>query len=87
MLCPTPQAPRYFLIIYQRNLSRIFVTGMGAISAIGATVASNRESLVEGKCGITTLGLFPSAYSGKLPCGEIKISTKELKEKLFTQAV
>ena len=55
---------------------------MGAISAIGTNVAANRESLVGGKCGITTLGLFPSAYSGRLPCGEIKMSTKELREKL-----
>ena len=64
------------------KMSRIFVTGMGLISAIGNTVADNRQSLVNGTCGISTLGLFPSAYSGKLPCGEIKITTEALKEKL-----
>ena len=55
---------------------------MGAISAIGTTVAENRSSLVQGKYGIGTLGLFPSAYAGKLPCGEIKITTGNLKKKL-----
>jgi 3-oxoacyl-(acyl-carrier-protein) synthase len=57
---------------------------MGAISAIGTSVDENRISLMEGKYGIGTLGLFPSAYSGKLPCGEIKITTEDLKKKLKT---
>lgn len=63
-------------------MSRIFVTGIGVISAIGNTLAENRLALVEGKCGITTLDLFTSRYSGVLPVGEIKISTEALKEKL-----
>ncbi|HTQ66824.1 MAG TPA: beta-ketoacyl-[acyl-carrier-protein] synthase family protein [Puia sp.] len=63
-------------------MSRILVTGMGVISALGDNLSANRNALVNGECGITTLGLFPSAYSGKLPCGEIKISTESLKEKL-----
>lgn len=63
-------------------MTRIFVTGMGIISAIGDTVAINRIALTQSHCGITLLGLFPSAFSGKLPCGEIKISTETLKTKL-----
>ena len=63
-------------------MSRIFVTGMGIISAIGENVAANRWSLKQGVCGITTLGLFPSKYSGVLPCGEIKLDTQSLREKL-----
>ncbi len=55
---------------------------MGVISAIGDSVGANRESLKTSSCGIGTLGLFPSAYAGKLPCGEVKIGTEELKEKL-----
>jgi 3-oxoacyl-(acyl-carrier-protein) synthase len=63
-------------------LDRITVTGIGAISAIGNTVAENRSSLVNGKCGIGRLENFPSKFSGIIPVGEIKISTETLKEKL-----
>ncbi|MEO5996711.1 MAG: beta-ketoacyl-[acyl-carrier-protein] synthase family protein [Chitinophagaceae bacterium] len=63
-------------------MSRIFVTGMGVISSIGNTVAENRMSLVEGKCGIGTLEMFNSKYTGSLPVGEIKAGTASLLEKL-----
>ncbi|HMG81624.1 MAG TPA: beta-ketoacyl-[acyl-carrier-protein] synthase family protein [Ferruginibacter sp.] len=63
-------------------MSRIVVTGIGVISAIGNTVAENRTALQEGKCGITALSLFPSKYAGLMPFGEIKISTEELQKKL-----
>jgi 3-oxoacyl-(acyl-carrier-protein) synthase len=63
-------------------LDRIVVTGIGAISAIGNTVAENRSSLVNGKCGIGLLENFISKYSEIIPVGEVKITTEELKEKL-----
>lgn len=63
-------------------MSRIFVTGIGVISAVGNTVAENHLSLKAGKAGITTLELVPSKYAGVLPFGEIKTSTASLKEKL-----
>jgi 3-oxoacyl-(acyl-carrier-protein) synthase len=63
-------------------LDRIVVTGIGAISAIGNTVAENRASLIQGKCGIGRLENFPSKYADLIPVGEIKISTEALKEKL-----
>ncbi len=63
-------------------MDRIVVTGIGAISAIGNTVAENRSSLVNGKCGIGRLENFPSKYSGIIPVGEIKITTEAFKEKL-----
>ena len=63
-------------------MNRIVVTGLGVISAIGNSVAENRVSLVEGKCGISPLQMFPSKFAGKLPVGEIKISNEALKEKL-----
>ena len=63
-------------------MSRIVVTGIGVISAIGNTVAENRISLIGGKCGINLLEMFPSKFSGSLPVGEIKISTGELKNKM-----
>ena len=55
---------------------------MGVISAIGNTVAENRVSLIEGKCGIGRLEMFPSKFSDTRPVAEIKISTNALKEKL-----
>ena len=63
-------------------MDRIVVTGIGAISAIGNTVAENRAYLIQGKCGIGRLENFPSKYSGIIPVGEIKVSTEALKEKL-----
>ncbi len=64
-------------------MSRIVVTGIGVISAIGNTVAENRMSLMNGVSGITKIdSAFPSKFAGVLPFGEIKISTEELKEKL-----
>ena len=63
-------------------MSRIFVTGMGIITAIGDNVETNRQSLIHGKCGISAITLFPTKYAGVLPAGEIKIDTKELSKKL-----
>ncbi len=63
-------------------MSRIFVTGMGAISAIGNTVAENRMALVQGKCGIGSLELFATKYADLLPFGEIKSSNTLLQDKL-----
>jgi 3-oxoacyl-(acyl-carrier-protein) synthase len=63
-------------------LSRIFVTGMGVISAIGNSVAENHLSLTQEKCGIGKLEQFPSKYAATLPFGEVKISNEFLKEKL-----
>ncbi|MHA4842968.1 beta-ketoacyl-[acyl-carrier-protein] synthase family protein [Flavitalea antarctica] len=63
-------------------MSDIVVTGLGIISAIGNSVNENRDALINGFCGISTLENFPSRFSGILPCGEIKISTTALKETL-----
>ena len=63
-------------------MSRVFVTGMGVISAIGDTVTKNREALINKKCGIAGLTLFNTKYTGLRPCGEIKTETHELKDKL-----
>lgn len=63
-------------------MSRIFVTGIGVLSAIGNSVEEHRASLKTGKCGIGALELFQSKYSTLLPCAEIKISSTELRERL-----
>ena len=63
-------------------MSRILITGLGIISAIGDNVATNRQSLTQGKSGIGHSELLQSRYASILPFGEIKISTTDLKEKL-----
>jgi len=67
-------------------LSRIVVTGMGIISAIGNSVAENHLALKESRSGIGVLELFPSRYAGILPFGEIKLATATLKQKLKATA-
>jgi 3-oxoacyl-(acyl-carrier-protein) synthase len=66
-------------------LSRIVITGAGVISAIGTNLSENREALRQGRHGITQLEFYPTAYAGRLPCGEIKISTSELGRKLLNR--
>jgi 3-oxoacyl-(acyl-carrier-protein) synthase len=67
-------------------LGRILVTGLGIISAIGDNVQQNREALIHGICGISTLQHCDTRYSGLRPCGEIKQTTAALKEKLQAAA-
>jgi 3-oxoacyl-(acyl-carrier-protein) synthase len=56
---------------------------MGVISAVGNSVAENRQNLVNAVCGIhNELDLFPTKYSGLLPFGQIKVSTSELRKTL-----
>ncbi|KAA5536827.1 beta-ketoacyl-[acyl-carrier-protein] synthase family protein [Taibaiella lutea] len=63
-------------------MARIFVTGMGVISAIGNSVAENLVSLREGKCGIGTSSFLDSKYASTLPFGEVKWSSEALKSEL-----
>jgi 3-oxoacyl-(acyl-carrier-protein) synthase len=55
---------------------------MGIISAIGNSVEENHAALMKGICGIGPLQLVESKFAGQLPCGEIKIATETLKQKL-----
>jgi len=64
-------------------MSRIFITGMGVISAIGNSVAENHHALKAATCGVKKeLDLFPSKYAGVLPFGQVQISTETLQKKL-----
>ena len=64
-------------------MNRVFVTGMGIISAIGNSVAENHLALKEGKSGISkNLNLFPTKYASLLPFAQVGISTNELSSKL-----
>jgi 3-oxoacyl-(acyl-carrier-protein) synthase len=62
-------------------VSKIVVTGLGIITALGDSVATNRDALMKGQCGISFLELFPSRYAETLRFGEVKISNEQLKEK------
>jgi 3-oxoacyl-(acyl-carrier-protein) synthase len=55
---------------------------MGVISAIGNSVAENRMSLVEGKCGISLETSLSSKYAGLLPFGAILTSDGILRDRL-----
>ena len=63
-------------------MSRIFVTGMGVISAIGNNLAENHIALSHGKCGIGKATFLQSKYTANLPFGEVKLSTEELRTNL-----
>ena len=64
-------------------MSRIIITGMGLISAIGDSVGENRDSLQFERSGIGHIQFYQTAYAGKLPTAEVRHSTEELNKKLF----
>lgn len=61
-------------------MSRIVVTGIGIISAIGDNAVENRHSLIKGISGISSLEFCDTKYAGLRPCGEIKKTTQQLKD-------
>jgi len=63
-------------------VSRVFITGMGVISAVGNSLAENRSALQSGQVGITLSRHLPTRYAGILPFGEVPVVTDALKEKL-----
>ncbi|WP_346235932.1 beta-ketoacyl-[acyl-carrier-protein] synthase family protein [Niabella insulamsoli] len=63
-------------------MSRIVVTGIGIITALGDTAEENRSALQQGKTGIGRARFFESRYTKTLPLAEINISTEALAEKL-----
>jgi 3-oxoacyl-(acyl-carrier-protein) synthase len=62
-------------------VSRVFVTGIGIISAVGSTLAENRSALTAGRSGVSLTTTLPSRYAGVLPFGSIGTPTDEWKEK------
>jgi 3-oxoacyl-(acyl-carrier-protein) synthase len=62
-------------------VSRVFVTGIGIVSAVGTSLAENRAALRAGKSGISRKPSIPSRYSGVLPFGAIFSGTDDLREK------
>ena len=63
-------------------MSRIVVTGIGVISAIGNNVSQNHDSLKSGKTGIGKSQFLDSKYAQNLLFGEVKLSNEELRNPL-----
>ncbi|MES2590672.1 MAG: beta-ketoacyl-[acyl-carrier-protein] synthase family protein [Bacteroidota bacterium] len=63
-------------------MAKVYVTGMGIITALGDTLELNRDGLMQGKCAIGKLDSFPSKYAETLLFGEIKHSNAQLKKML-----
>jgi len=59
-------------------MSRVFITGMGVISAIGKTVEENLEQLRKGQTGIGSAQHLQSNYASVFPFGEVKATNEEL---------
>ena len=62
--------------------SRIAITGMGVISAIGMDVPSNYRSLCASEHGIGPIRQLDTPHRGKLLVGGINLSDRELAERL-----
>ena len=63
-------------------MKKVFVTGMGIISAIGNNTPENLNSLRSGKTGIGPAKYVNSNYGKTHPFAEVKLSTDELKSTL-----
>ncbi len=63
-------------------MSRIVVTGIGIITAIGDSLSKNRSALINGKSGIGKAHFFNSKYRELFPFGEIEISSGNLASSL-----
>ena len=59
-------------------MSKVFVTGIGVISAIGNTLAENHRSLLTGKCGIAASVRLDSRHAGTMPFGEVALDDQAL---------
>lgn len=62
--------------------SRVAITGMGMITAIGSTVEENFDALVSKRPGISFLENFGSRHAPDIRVGEIKRTNEELQQLL-----
>lgn len=61
-------------------MEKVYITGIGIISAIGASVEANRESLMQARSGIGKAKHFNSKYTSNLNFGEVDLSNEALKK-------
>ena len=58
--------------------NKIYITGIGAITAIGNNVAENFESLKEKRSGIGKITQLDTIYKDEIPVGEVKLTDDKL---------
>jgi 3-oxoacyl-[acyl-carrier-protein] synthase-1 len=62
-------------------MSKIIISGMGIVSAIGNNVAETLQSLLEKRSGIAPLRYLKTAHT-EFPVGEVKMTDEEMKRVL-----
>jgi 3-oxoacyl-(acyl-carrier-protein) synthase len=67
-------------------MTRVLVTGMGIVTAIGHNLAENHSSLQLSRSGIGPAKHFQSYYTDLLPFGEVSLSNEVLRESLGSKA-
>jgi len=60
---------------------RVFVTGIGVISALGFDIDETASALQKSKSGIGRISLFDTVYKEEIPVAEVKASNNELAER------
>lgn len=63
-------------------MSRVVVTGMGIVSAIGNGLEENLHGLRQGRTGIRTAQLLDSSYTSSFLFGEFSLSNDQIRETL-----
>lgn len=63
---------------YPQAMRKVYITGLGAISAIGNNVAENLDSLLAMRSGIGAMQLLNSNLKSILPVGEVKLTNVQL---------
>ncbi|MCD4793436.1 MAG: beta-ketoacyl-[acyl-carrier-protein] synthase family protein [Bacteroidales bacterium] len=58
--------------------NKIYITGIGVVTAIGNNVAENFKSLKEKKSGISKITQLDTVYKDEIPVGEVKLTDDEL---------
>lgn len=66
-------------------MNKVYVTGLGVVSAIGNNIAENLASLKAGKTGIARAKHFQSKYAHLYDFGEVQLSDIELKKRTQTE--
>ena len=64
------------------NHTRVFVTGVGAISGIGLNAEENMAMLAKGNHGMGNINLFPTELD--IPVSQVKLTNEELGERIDT---
>lgn len=62
--------------------TKVYVTGLGIISALGTSLEENFRALCSARSGIDHIRYLPTHQRGVLPVGEVKCSEGELLERL-----